>query len=347
MRRLRRQKGIVLPVVLFFMLLLFASISTFLKRATVDAILSRNRDAMASTEALARGGIELAKALLIEDRASEALSGGARLDSPLDRWALVSQAVIEAPGGASLRLKIEDTGARFNLNAAVVFDEGGQPSDRTEPFLQAFLEKMIEETPLDVQALYDPRELAENLIDYIDPDDTRLGGGFEDDYYQAQTPPYRAANRPLLSVDELGLVEGFDATLLDVIRPYVTVYPYVGGAGVNPNTAPAHILALIFASTGLVGDMALAEEDEIRRILDARENGEILCMQPGQGEDCTPIGEVLLETDVNTIFPPLGFFSDTFEVRSQAQLGEVRRTVEAVIDRTTLTEPLVLSWKVR
>jgi general secretion pathway protein K len=334
----------VLPIVLFFTLLLYASIATFLKRATVDAMLSRNRDAMASTEALARGGVELAKALLIEDRASEALGGGgARIDSHLDRWSLVSQAVIEAPGGASLRLHIEDTGALLNLNAVFALDESGQPSDRAEPFLQAFLEKMIEETPIDVQALYDPRELAENLIDYVDPDDVRLGGGFEDDYYQQQNPKYRTPGRPLLSVDELGLVEGFDATLVEVVRPYITVYPYAGGTGVNPNTAPAHVLALIFYNDGV--DLRLAQEDDIRRILDARESGDVLCDQQGQSESCIPIGEIF--PNATSIFPPLGFFSDTFAIRSEAAMGEVHRTVEAVIDRTTLTDPLVLSWKVR
>ena len=54
MTRTRRKQGVVLFIVLFFTLLLTASIATFVKRATVDAILSRNRDAMARTEALAR-----------------------------------------------------------------------------------------------------------------------------------------------------------------------------------------------------------------------------------------------------------------------------------------------------
>jgi len=332
----------VLLIVLFFALLLTASIATFLKRSTVDAILSRNRDTMARAEALARGGVELAKALLVDDSVADTSDPAtSRLDSQLDSWAQVVNAEIEAAGGARLRLRIEDAGSRLNLNALFSFGENDQLSDRTEPFLHAFLEKMIEELPVDEQELYDPRELAENLIDYVDPDEVRMDGGFEDDYYQRQAPPYHAANGPLLSVDELGLVEGFDAALIEVIRPYVTVHPFAGGGGVNPNTAPPHILALIFYNDGV--DLRLAQEEDVHRILKVRESGQIFC--PDQSNPaCTPISGFMPNTE--TIHPPLSYFSDTFTVRSEARVGEVRRTVETVIDRTTPSDPLLLSWKV-
>ena len=339
----RREQGVVLLIVLFFTLLLAASIATFVKRATVDAILSRNRDAMARSEALARGGVELAKALLIADRVSEASRPDAmRLDSGLDAWARSKNVEIPAAGGARLRLWIEDAGGRLNLNALFSFRENAVLPDKTALFLNKFLEKMIEELPIDVQALYDPRELAENLIDYVDLDEERTSVGPEDDYYQRQTPSYRAANRPLLSVAELGLVEGFDAALVEIIRPYVTVHPFAGGTGVNPNTAPAHVLALIFYNDD--GYLRLAKEEDVRRILDLRADDRFLCPD-AMGERCVPISDIFPNPD--TIYPPITYSSDTFTVRSEGVVGEVRRTVEAVIDRTTPTEPLLLSWKVR
>ena len=100
-----------------------------------------------------------------------------------------------------------------------------------------------------------------------------VGGGFEDDYYQSQSPPYRAANRPLLSVDEIGLIEGFDPALVAVVRPYITVYPYVSGLGVNPNTAPPHILSLIYYNDGV--EFRLIKEEDVRRILEARNSGKV------------------------------------------------------------------------
>jgi type II secretory pathway component PulK len=253
----------------------------------------------------------------------------------------VGSAEIEVGDGARLRLQIEDAGSRLNLNALFRFGPNGQLPDRTEPFLHAFLEKMIEEVPVEEQALYDPRELAENLIDYVDPDEVRMNGGLEDDYYQRQPSPYRAANRPLMSVDELGLVQGFDATLLEVIRPYVTVYPFVGGGGVNPNTAPPHVLALIFYNDGV--ELRLAKEEDVRRIMKVRESGQLIC-QTQSIEACTPMNEIM--ANAQSIHPPLSYFSDSFIVRSEARVGEVRRTVETVIDRTTPGEPLLLSWKV-
>lgn len=343
MKSALRERGVVLPIVLFFTLLLVTSVATFLKRATLDSMLARNRDAMLRTEALARGGVELAKALLIEDRVIESLAGGPlRIDSSLDRWAQAKNAVISMPDGAELRLRIEDSGSLLNLNAIFGFDENAAPSDRAEPFLQAFLERMIGETPIDVQALYDPRELAQNLMDYVDPDDIRRDGGLEDDYYQTQYPPYRAANTPLLSVDQLALVEGFDETLVDTIRPYITVYPYAGGKGVNPNTAPPHVLGLIFYNDGI--EYRMAKSDDVKRILNFRSEGNILCPTEGT-EDCVPIGEIFPNS--GSIHPPLAYSSDTFTVHAQATAGDVQRTVEAILDRSTLTEPLVLSWKVR
>ncbi|MBW2398280.1 MAG: type II secretion system minor pseudopilin GspK [Deltaproteobacteria bacterium] len=345
MTRTRRRQGVVLFIVLFFTLLLTASIATFVKRATVDAILSRNRDAMARTEALARGGIELAKAVLIQDRLADVGSGTERLDSHKDSWARAADIPIDIGNGARLRLRIEDSGSRFNLNALFNLTPGkpgasaGAP---TELFLLEFFEKVIDELPVDEKGLYDARDLVENLIDYVDHDDTRIGGGFEDDYYQKQSPPYRAANRPLLSVDELGLVEGFDPALVKVLRPYVTVYPYVNGRGVNPNTAPPHILSLIYYHDGV--DFRLAKEDDVRRILEVRKNGKVFC-QSAQPDECVSISDIL--PNVPTIYPPLGFFSDTFSVRSEARFANVVRTVEAVIDRSTPSEPVLLSWKVR
>ena len=185
--------------------------------------------------------------------------------------------------------------------------------------------------------------LAENLIDYADPDDTRISGGLEDDYYQQQVPPYRAANGPLLSVDQLRLVQGFDNALVEIIRPYVTVYPYVGGAGVNPNTAPSHVLALIFYNDGV--DLRLAKQEDVGRILEVRANGDLLCNSAGATDQtCVPVSEILPNSD--SIFPPLALSSDTFIVRSEATAGDVRRTVEAVVDRSTLTAPTLLSWRV-
>ena len=184
--RKRRQGGAMLVVVLFFALLLTSSIATFLRRATVDSMISRNRESSARAEALARGGVRLAAALILEDRLQE-LTAGASLDTRRDVWARIGEVDIDAGDGATLRLVIEDTGAKLNLNALFDFSRDGEglPS-QTEPFLQALLEKVIDELPVTPaeRELYDVRELVANLIDFVDADDARLRGGDEDVYYQ-------------------------------------------------------------------------------------------------------------------------------------------------------------------
>jgi general secretion pathway protein K len=341
--RRRRQAGVVLLVVLFFALLLTTSVATFMRRSTIDSMIARNRDASARAETLARGGVRLAAALLAADALSEA-GDGVQMATEADPWSLIGQQVIETEDGATLRLRIHDMGNRVNLNALPLGD-GAAPPEETRLFLRALLEKVILELPLDPaeKALYLHEELADNLIDWLDPDDVRLRGGPEDAWYQEQDPPYRAANRPLLSVDELRLVEGFDGTLVDGLRPYVTVHPWSGSeGGINPNTAPPHILGLLYYFDGVT--WGFVGEDEVREILSVREEGGLIC-EGQSAEGCTPMSSILGAG--RQIFPEPSYQSRMFLVEADARVGDVRRRIETVMDRENLFPPLLLSWNVR
>jgi general secretion pathway protein K len=350
----RRQEGVILIVVLVFALLLTGTVATFLRKATIDSMIVRNREASARAEALARGGIEIAKAVLLEEKFRS--GGGAAAEgepeqeaeelaeeTPEPVWRQISGQDLSLDEGADLRLDIRDAGARLNVNALFQFDEAGAANPSADPLIQALLEKVIDE--MDVppeEKVYDIAELAANLIDYVDQDDVRLRGGYEDDFYQEQDPPYRAANRPLRSLDELRRVEGFDAALVDALRPYLTVYPFAASGGINPNTAPRHVLALLFANDGV--ELRLAPEDTVREILKIREEGGRICGEEQSGPDCTPIRQIV--NLQNAIYPPPSFQSDVFTVVAEARVGEVRRTIEAVIDTRDGSQPLLLSWRV-
>jgi general secretion pathway protein K len=343
----------VLIAVIFFIALLVSGVATFLRRATLDGMIARNRDLSARSEALARGGVQLATALLLQDRLDEA--EGIALESRSDLWAKLAEVEIEVADGGRLRLRIEDAGSRLNLNA--LFDSEGKEHEDAEPFLTAFLDKVIGEVQAgDTAQTYDSAELARSLLDYIDENDfEEKGGGQEDDYYQLQSPPYRAANRPLLSIDELGLVEGFDSALVDAIRPYATVHPYhphggdpdsLYGIGINPNTAPSHVLAILFH--GMAPDRRLANDEDVRWILRMRDEDKVFCPQSeGYGElDCEFLSD---ETGAGLagIYPQPKYTANVFQVSAEASYGDVRRTIEAVIDRGQATSPLILSWRVR
>lgn len=351
MRR-RDERGVVLVLVLVFALLLTSTVATFLRKSTFDTLIVRNRDARARADALARGGVRLAIGLVLVDRPAEDLesTGGEESDedaanpainSVQSLWAQVSGREIPTSEDSTLRIRIEDSGSKLNINAILQRDENDELPSQAQPLIEAMLEKVIEEMPVaPAEKIYDISELAENLIDFVDADDLRQRGGGEDDYYQAQDPPYRAPNRPLLSLDELRRVEGFDAKLVDALRPYLTVYPYAGTGGINPNTAPPHVLALLFFDDGV--DLRLAPEDTVRQILKVRQEDGILCPEDQSGEDCTPIREIV----TNAIYPPPDVGSAVFTVVAEARVGEVARSVEAVIHRLEDGTVRLLSWRV-
>jgi type II secretory pathway component PulK len=136
-------------------------------------------------------------------------------------------------------------------------------------------------------------------------------------------------------------VEGFDGRLVNALRPYLTVHPYVGGGGINPNTAPPHVLSLLFVFDGV--DLRLVPEDTVRNILEVRADGDVLCPEDGGSEDCVQMNTIV----PHEVFPPPAFESHVFVVTAEAAVGPVLRTIEAVVDRANPGDPWVLSWRVR
>jgi len=341
----RDERGVILLMVLVFALLLTASVATFLRTSTMDTFIVRNREARAQADALARGGIRVATGLIlmdsVENPEAPADAEPLGINTAQSSWRQRSNRTMLLPGGATLRLQIEDAGAKLNLNAILRSDADGELASQAQPLLEAMLEKVVEEMPLPpAEKVYDIRALAEHLIDYVDEDDVSRSGGSEDDFYQLQDPPYRAANRPLLSVDELRRIEGFDDKLVEALRPYVTVFPYAGSGGINPNTAPPHVLSLLFFDDGV--DLRLAEESTVREILEARQEGGALCDEGQSDERCTPIREIV----TNAIYPPPQVASDVFTVVAEARVRDVVRSIEAVLLRGEAGETRLLSWRV-
>ena len=129
---------------------------------------------------------------------------------------------------------------------------------------------------------------------------------------------------------------------MEALKPYVTVHPFGAEMGINPNTAPPHVLALIFFDDGVQRN--LADEHTVREILKVRQEGGFLCGDSQSDEACTPMSEIVPNSA--GIFPPLSFESNFFVVVSEAQVGDIRRRVEAVLDRSAAPAVTLLSWEV-
>ena len=329
--------GIVLVMVLFFVLLLASAMATFLRRVAVDAGIASNRDRAQQAEALARGGIRLGEVILLEDLRTKGEQGGP--DTRHDLWARAGELDLIDDPDVDLQVRIEDAAARINLNGFLV--KGAVP-EAGRLYLQQLLAGVIAVMPGRPEELvYDPLELAANLVDWIDDDEVSLDGAPEDERYQRRDPPSRAPNRPLLSVDELRLIEGFDGRLVEALTPFVTVYPLVGGSGVNLNTAPPWVLLQLQRGTEVSGTTPF-DEKLVRRIVDAREDGP-LCGSAAAAGDCTPLSDLL---EGEEIAPPPTERSQVFIVTAVARVVDVERRIEAVIDRAAEGGPQRLSWRV-
>lgn len=331
-----RRRGFVLIVVVFFTVLLMSGIASFLRRSTLDAAIVRNRDYAARAEALARGGVRLGIVLLQQDALDEERAQ-LPIDTPNDLWARASQLQIDTDDGGTLRLAIEDAASRIDVNAARIVADNAESREAVLAWLRDFLAKVIEEMPgRKEEKPWDPEELARNLMDYLDEDDVALRGDAEDAWYQQQDPPYRAANVPLLSLEDLALVKGFDRTLLAALRPYLTVYPFAG-TGVNPNTASTWVAAALHLGGPL--DKRLASEDDVQQLVKAR--GELPICKESEQCGLWPAAGV-------TTFPPSEQYrSDVFTITATASYGDVRRSVEAVVDRKEPAKPVLYAWRVR
>ena len=187
--------------------------------------------------AVLQAGADWARAVLSDDRR---LSNVDHLGEP---WALHLPPMPVENG--ELVGKIEDQQGLFNVNNLV--SEG-----KVNVAQLAHFQRLLATLGL-------PDALAYTLVDWIDDDSQpQPQGGAEDAYYLALDPPYLTANRPLIDVDELALVAGFDVSVRARLRPYVTALP--GSTAVNVNTAPPEVLAAVIDGLDLGNAQAMVAQ---------------------------------------------------------------------------------------
>lgn len=256
-------------------------------------------------QSLARSGIDWARLILQEDGRSS------NIDHFGEQWAIRLPPTPlengEIGGG------ITDQQGLFNLNALV---KGGIG----QPDVLARYARLLAQLNL-------PASLGPALADWLDADgDVTPGGGAEDGYYVALTPPRLAANRPLVTPDELALVAGYTPEVLARLRPFVTALPASAGSAINVNTAPPEILAATLEGLTLAdaNGLAAARGDKpFLSIADFRSR-----LPAG-----VPVNELALRVT-----------SVGFVVRVDVRQGEVRATGLALVLRDGSSWPRV-AWQ--
>ena len=390
----RRERGIVLAIVLVLIFALITAVYAFQRRAIIDTTISRNRIDAAEADALAKGGLRIAEALVAIVRAKqlEGASGGA---GPADEsspptltlpggggggaggsaaldalWQGIAQVPIEFEGGRTLRIEIEDEGAKLNLNALVAPEEPADPDDASAAldeedaperdegdglseddeaveYLAEALEAIVDGMEGSAEdRSYDTDRIARNILDFIDADSTAIDGRNEDEYYRRQDPPYRAWNQPFVSVDQLGLVEDIDPALLEELRHYVTVHPVAGSAGINLNRAPPWVLKLVYS--GVSGNRRLIDAKLVEDLIRLREKGKLVCDDQGADPRCVARSDVGNgDLGNGSVYPEASLPAQptVFRVEASAQVGEITRRFEAIYDTRPIPGPQLLSWR--
>lgn len=358
----RRSSGIVLAIVLVLIFVLVTAVYAFQRRAIIDTSIATNRLRSAEAEALARGGLRIAEAIVFFTRLKAELKSSGATPTGLgvlnrdtkaavasdDLWATLGNYPLELEGDRMLRITIEDEGARLNLNALVppAEDLSAGNALEAEEYLVRVLEYIIDGIDATNQTSnYDARAIAGHLLDYMDEDEDSINGGSEDAYYRSQDPPYRARNGPFLSFDEIGLVEGIDPTLLNAMRDYLTVHPIGGSQGINLNRAKPWVLSIVYSGTS--GNRRLLSERAVREIWELRDKSKILCDESSADPlRCVPSSEMegLRE---GSIYPEttLPAQPSVFRVVAEARVGRLTRRMEAIYDTRPKAAPQLLSWR--
>ncbi len=220
----RRDRAVILPVVLFVLLLLGLLGAMFSFRIHADVSATRVIGERMQTRLAAEAGIDAVKLLLRTARndptqwyhnpdafhrillwangADRSLAGTNEEfdDTKAFRFSIVADDPTDDE--QYIRFGISDEASKLNLNAA---DE-------------AQLLKLVESVVLSAEeeSGHSPQAIVEAILDWRDPDSTPRGeaGDTEETYYKALDKPYGVKNGPFSSVEELLLVKGVTGNVL-------------------------------------------------------------------------------------------------------------------------------------
>ena len=247
-RAISHQRGAALIVAMLVFALATALVVAM--KSEFERFYQRSANILLEEQAQAylRGAEELAGMALLADYDQDKTKGLPR-DDLQEFWATPPPPYALDEGW--MRGALEDLQGRFNLNALAKRVQGGQgtAAARFTPAQEQFIRLLqaLGEPPVSEQ---DAILITESVSDWLDTDSNPSPEGAEDDYYAAQTPAYRAANRKMSSVSELRAVANMTPEIYQALVPWVTVWPQEPKL-LNINTAPAMVLRSINADKDL------------------------------------------------------------------------------------------------
>lgn len=227
--------GVALLLVLWVTLLLTVIAAGFAASVRVEGAAAVNARGEAEAHALAMAGFQQALAELLEawdynaltgdgQAALIRLAGGERRQEQPTR---PPSPLVQRDGaltGGTFRYRVVDEERKINVNLAS----------------RDILIRLLDTVGVPGGSGRDT--IADSILDWIDPDPFHRLNGAEDDYYQGLSPPYRAKNGPLDSIEELRLIRGITPEIYGLLAPHLTVW---GSGQVNLNTASEAVLQVM------------------------------------------------------------------------------------------------------
>ena len=349
------RSGIALIIVMLVIMVLAVLAGGFAYSVKVETTLARNASHDADYEWLGRSGVELARFVVAQSMQIP----NEPYDSLNQKWAGGPMGTNEALAAISLtdvrlgagtfNVKITDCERKFNINSA-------------DPLILAQALKLC---GVDVG---EAGQIADSILDWIDPDDQPRLSGAESDYYLSLTPPYQAKNGPLDDLTELMLIRGVspdmfygtDLSKIDVPRSVtgraLVVNKYTGPIytnalrdmftttsvrAINLNTASALVLQMIPGVDANIAQAIIARRagldgvDGTEDDVPFRVPGELASVPGFSAQGVQVLGRLF------------SVRSATFEVAVEVDIGGQKRTMVALIYRANARDvrTLYTHWK--
>jgi len=203
--------------------------------------------------------------------------------------------------------EIQDLQGRFNLNNLVDATSGKSNVPAVAQF-QRLLEALA----------IDQLDLADKIVDWIDPDEITQPSGGEDGEYLSMEIPYRTSNQFMASVTELRLIEGVTPSIYRKLEPFVTALPTA--TPVNINTAAAPVLMSLGTGISASAAESLVGKREAQPFKKPAEFIEAVIDAAGQNVKIDP---TLIDVR-----------SNYFLIQSKASFGDGFATLSSIIARS-------------
>jgi len=231
--------------------------------------------------------------------------------------------------GGRITAQIRDDTRCFNINSLVVRGEGGFAANAEAARTYAALLRRL---GFEEQSV---RQLVDSAIDWMDGDLDRSPSGAEDPFYEDRDPPLLAANRPLVDVEELRGVAGYEAEIFAAVAPYLCAHAVGLQQAMNVNLLEERDALLLAAFAGEAVEPGAIARVIARAPADGWESGEsfwaeAMRQQGLANEDAPPP-------------PPLDVYSSHYRLNTQVRYLDAYMEGEAVMTLSSAGRARVLN----